>query len=690
MDLNIQNCLRTAAIVYAEGNDYAVKRSTTIKKYIEAVFTLNGNQELSLLDLLNAIETDYKISFTETELLRTIKDVGERSFLICDNMRLDETKISLTHERFMLLSSRANQLNYQTILDNFISKNNLSITGKQLEDLLGKFFYYLLNTNIEAYSQILKPTSKGASIAVPQELFSPEECELVNSFLDWNDVEKNKQIICLISLAIEFAFLSNNIDAKKYCRSLSNKVFYLDTNLIFRGLGINGEGRKKRVNVFLDKCRHSGQKICISKFTRDEFFNSIDKKILLLEKYPFGESNPEIFSQYGIYDFYRFYHEWRKGRITNAISLFRVHLTKIYNNFCEKNAINEDYSSPFDQDQSMEHVLERYSNEIIQFKSDKRQFPARTDALNAMLIEKRRGNNDSNIIDTKYYLITADHGLKKWDDTHSQNQPIMLLPSQWLGLVFKYTGRATEDDFQCFMSFLRLKVEKEATIDSDRLQIIVAGISEISNDFSEQKDIVDEIIQSRPDLLKYQDEVVYAKARDFALKKVLLQYQAATTKTQEFNALIANYENIQKEYRQKRIDDIQNNIAKFSKRKEKADKVIKGVRYRRLAIVIASAVIFMTVAIVCFVKGFITTDGPELVLLSLAFALFEFLVSCFLGKEIRIFDFYIIFTTSFITTKVYDEYDICLEELEDLENEKDKLIKQGELKEIPVIFHPRS
>ena len=192
---------------------------------------------------------------------------------------------------------------------------------------------------------------------------------------------------------------------------------------------------------------------------------------------------------------------------------------------------------------------------------------------NALFVEKKRRNNDLNIIDTKYYLITADHGLKRWDDTHSKNQPIMLLPSQWLGLIFKYTGRATEDDFQCFMSFLRLKNETQPSIDPDRLQLIVAGISEISHDFAEQKHLVDDIIHSRPELLRTQDNIAYVEARDYALQKEIGKYQAEadSQKQASYNA-VKKREQTEYKYREKRILDIQNNIESILLRKANADK----------------------------------------------------------------------------------------------------------------------
>ena len=676
MDFNIKNCLRTAAIIYAEGGDHAIKRNTTIRKYIEAVFTLNDNQELSLLDLVNVIENDYKIHFTETEIISVIQEAGEKNFLIYNANRQDEIKISLPRERFLLLTSRANQLNFQDILKDFISKNNLAITEEQLEDLLGRYFYYLLNTNVEAYSQILKPTSHNASVVVPSDSFSEEERKIINNFLDWEDINKNKQVVYLISLAIEFAFLSNNIDARQYCQSLSNKYFCLDTNLIFRGLGINGENRKKRVDIFLDKCLQSGQKLIITKFTRDEFFSTIDYKISILEKYPFGKSNPEIFLQYGGLDFYNFYHEWRKNRLTNAISYFKIYLNNLYRDFCEKYNISEEFSIPFDQeDVETNKYIEKYISEIQNFKSEKRQVSARIDALNALFVEKKRRNNDLNIIDTKYYLITADHGLKRWDDTHSKNQPIMLLPSQWLGLIFKYTGRATEDDFKCFMSFLRLKTENHSLIDPDRLQLIVAGISEISNDFAEQKNLVDDIIHSHPNLLRCQDDIAYTEARDYALQKIINKYQSeADSQKQTSQDALKKYEIEQYNYRRDRIVEIQRTIESILRRKNRADRKAKKIRVLKLFLISIIAIIYLGGATILFAKKIVSQDHWINISLTLSLPVITFLFSCFRGKKCSVEDCFNFFTIESISQSVYNEYDVDLSELNDLEQEKLKLI----------------
>lgn len=64
-----------------------------------------------------------------------------------------------------------------------------------------------------------------------------------------------------------------------FTQGLKNKSIYLDTNILFRAIGINGEFRKSRTISFLEKCIAAGERLMISKFTEDEFKNTIHSKI---------------------------------------------------------------------------------------------------------------------------------------------------------------------------------------------------------------------------------------------------------------------------------------------------------------------------------------------------------------------------------------------------------------------------
>ena len=78
----------------------------------------------------------------------------------------------------------------------------------------------------------------------------------------------------------------------------------------------------------LKKCKESGQKFVISKFTRIEFFNTIEYHLQQLNtSTPFGQISPRTFRRYANGDgFYQFYHEWRDGRINYGFDIFKTHI----------------------------------------------------------------------------------------------------------------------------------------------------------------------------------------------------------------------------------------------------------------------------------------------------------------------------------------------------------------------------
>ena len=116
-------------------------------------------------------------------------------------------------------------------------------------------------------------------------------------------------------------------------------------------------------------------------------------------------------------------------------------------------------------------------------------------------IECIRNGNNIDIASTKYYFITSDQKLQFWDKNHSTNQPLTLLPSQWMGLILKYVSRSS-DDYKSFISFMNLPKDN-SVISEDELQAVMAGISEMTEEFSKQESIIESMVEIKfGDILK--------------------------------------------------------------------------------------------------------------------------------------------------------------------------------------------
>lgn len=497
--MDIKTIIRTSAIIYAD-ETRTVSTQTIQRKFIEAVYIDNSNKSLVINDLITEIEKKFNLSFSIEETTTIINKADKEFFDIQHNGRnIENTIIKLSGSRFQYLKNKEISNDFEKFTKEFSETcKDCKLTDNQIKDILFKYLYELLNTNIQLYSNILKPLSQQHNFTIDSTKFKDQEIWVINEFLSWNNPDKNKALFKIISYCIEYALVANHSSGDNtYLASLRNKLFYLDNNILYRALGINGNTRKQRTVVFLKKCIESGQKLSISKFSKKEFIDTIEYHINQLKKLPFGRINPNLFSKYcASPSFYEFYHTWRNGRITYGFDSFHAFVLSEYDSILRTYKIDEDYKIPYDEkNPEIIGEIEIYKNEIQSIKSYGFDDSHRFDAQNCYFIEKKRTDNNRNIQDTKYYLITTDQKLKKWDDSHSKNQSITLLPSHWMGLLLKYFSR-TDDDFKSFVSFLRLK-QHDDLIDENNLQIILSGISEITEDFKRQDTVMERMVERK-------------------------------------------------------------------------------------------------------------------------------------------------------------------------------------------------
>lgn len=497
--MDIKSIIRTSAIIYADETNF-VKTSTIQRKFIEAIFIDNKNKPLILNNLISAIEKKFNLSFTLEETIDIINKSENEIFSTKQlGSNSENNLISLSEKRFQYLIQKDQNNDFEKFVAEFAKTCcDNKVKSETINSTLYKFLFELLNTNISLYSNIVKPKGSRVSFTIDSEKFTTEEINIVNDFLNWDSVEKNKALFKVVSYCIEYSLVANHTSGDNtYLASLRNKEFYLDNNILYRALGVNGETRKKRTHVFLRKCIESGQKLIISKYSKKEFISTIEYHINQLKKIPFGRINPKLFSQYCVNpSFYEFYHKWRNSRITYGFDSFYANILAEYDLLIKTYKILEDYKIPFDEkDKDIVNATDTYKSEIQAVKTFGFEDTHKYDAQNYILIEKKRNENNRNIQDTKYFLITTDQKLKRWDDEKSKNQSITMLPSHWMGLLLKYVSR-TDDDYKSFVSFLRLK-QHDGLIDENNLQIVLAGISEITEDFKRQETVMEQMVANK-------------------------------------------------------------------------------------------------------------------------------------------------------------------------------------------------
>lgn len=204
--------------------------------------------------------------------------------------------VVLSGKRRVTLENRPKPKNLETYIEEYIASNN--INPNKLE-VFQHFFYGVFTTNLSAYKNLLQ---EDYSIDLPDELYSEEDRVLINGFLNSENPEKNKAIYDFASSALEFCMMTNKKNTTIEFNNLKNKNLYLDTNILFRAIGLNGEDRENRTQLFLRNISKSNlqQNIFITKKTEQEFRDTLSYQLEKLEDTlkPTPNVNPKIYNEF--------------------------------------------------------------------------------------------------------------------------------------------------------------------------------------------------------------------------------------------------------------------------------------------------------------------------------------------------------------------------------------------------------
>uniref|UniRef100_UPI0025B72BF0 hypothetical protein n=1 Tax=uncultured Bacteroides sp. TaxID=162156 RepID=UPI0025B72BF0 len=305
--------------------------------------------------------------------------------------------------------------------------------------------------------------------------------------------------------------------------NLKNKNLYLDTNIIFRAIGLNGEDRKIRTQSFLRNIARSNlqQHIFITKKTEQEFRETLTYQLEKLENAlkPAPNVNPMVYNEFiTIEGIYQLYFKWKAGRANSSIELFKAHILASYETFKETYKITKDSMVPFNENnETIKENISTYASSLRKFDSEKQFIASEIDAYNIMWIEYKRGDSNNDIFNTKDFFISSDQALRIWDyNRNSNDAPIVMLPSQWLSLILRYLSR-TDDDYKSFVCFLNMKVNS-SVMSEEQLLYAIEGISETTSDILQQKHLIKELIKSdyQKELCNLSSIEIIEKTKSFA------------------------------------------------------------------------------------------------------------------------------------------------------------------------------
>ena len=584
---------RLSAVLYADNNNNNISTKSIIRKIIETVLCEHNNALLTIDELVEYCRIDYSLIFTVSEIGTTIGKYNEYFNIIGKG---NNKKYNLRESRFTMLNNKETK-NIDNYIDEFIENSKIDVKYKEI---IYRYLHKVLTSNIETYKAMLSidATSrimKGLDEFANDKEFANDEIDVINGFLDWENTKKNKAVFDLISYGIEYCLISgdkNNYNSS-LGESLHSKKLYLDTNIMFRLIGLNGDDRRRRIERFIEKCLDSKQNLYISLFTKKEFEKTIENITNAIAAGVSKGISVNLYSYFQDDSFISYYEKWSANRVNSDYKLFKAHLYSQFEEIQIKYKINIDYNTrKIDSDENRV-TLQSYKNSLIEYSPNKKEKAALYDVENIQLIERTRDRESKSIYGVSSYFITTDHKLCSWDIGRKDNYPIALLPSHWYALLLRYDGRRQADDYTSFVSFINLNHNNELLPFEKQTQII-QGISEIASDEITRKYILEEMVKKpeKYNLVSMSKEDVKKSSESILSKRM-----------NELDQKIKN-DGIKSEENEKKIEVLTSKLTSMEKEcgenKEEIDK-LKDIdddknkrlkNYKRVVIILTCAILW--------------------------------------------------------------------------------------------------
>lgn len=499
---------------------------------------------IQITTIISNIKSVFSLEFTEAEILMSIKD--DAGIIIHEEKDPVKSTYEITPDEYQKISL-SQDVNIELYLTEFLklSPDLFEFSFEDAKNIIYKFIYITFNSDTQTLLELMdKSYTDKKDYCIAKE-FSSDEAALINEFLNWDYKPKNEFILNLISSCFDYCMLTVKKDNNSYANVFSGKIFYLDSNIIFRLAGFNKVERQSVMNSFINKCKDANIKICYTNHTYSEIKNTIKYHVDSI-KSMFSKNRPlslkamqVMSSKYANLDFYEKYVEWCKENpsLIGDFESFRVYLEgeikKVVHPFELKVFDDKDtfknhtaFSELFDD--FNQYKLERYKNTY--------EGAIKTDINNYLYMTGI--NNDikaTNFMQLKYYFITADHCLTEWASLKRPGTiPLFVLPSVWYSILLKYKGRS-DDDYNAFCQFLNIRIVPEKDIHIVEKKKMLAYILTINED-SDIKERVVFDIESRLSNMEtsIDDPIAFAEeSHQTILQEKLLEQKAEDEKKNE-------------------------------------------------------------------------------------------------------------------------------------------------------------
>ena len=438
--MEVKSYLRLALMF---GDNNASTFSTNLEKMICLALFDKNKQGMTVSDIIDELKNKYALDFSDVEVLRVIRKKQQRRIICIEEYHNEaKNKYAITPEEFDRIKRKTDENSLETVVDKFLEKHaDIDLDSKSLLDLLLQYFYDVFNTNADTILALMNKES--GSLSFEARNYTEKQKCIINRFIYWNDTEKNKSVYELISCCFDYCMMTVKKDKNVYNQIFKNKTFFLDTNIIFRLMGLNNESRKKVIVAFIKKCEEVGIRISYTNFTKKELEDTIDHYVEQIKNLFRGSAPISISAlsrmdeKVASNDFYAEYVKWceRPENIHSDYEKFKQDLKRnAFHILSSYRMVSyEDYSS-------RTKIGEQFSESISSLKEYKTKHYRRVvdtalkaDINNYFYIKSLNNQTaGEDFFSVNNYIITADHAFSGWErDRRPGSIPTVVLPSVW-------------------------------------------------------------------------------------------------------------------------------------------------------------------------------------------------------------------------------------------------------------------
>lgn len=484
--MEINNYLRLALMF---GENKASTFNKNLEKMIALVLNDKYSKGLTISEIISSIKNKYILDFTDTEIRDAIKQPKQKRIIeLSTEDDISLRRYSITPEEHERIRQKTDDTRILQMLHRFLEMHkDIAVSEEEFENLLFEYLYGIFNSNAETILALM--SGDNSKIILKECEYNNEQKRIINEFVYWDDKEKDECVFSLISCCFDYCMMTVRKDKNTYSHIFNKKKFYLDTNIIFRLMGLNNENRRQVIDAFVVKCKEVGVELLYSNYTKKELYETIDyyvRKIknLLNNSEPLSiQAMACLDDRMSNSDFYVEYVNWTKNpvnRFNDYISFasdLKRKAGKILSSFRQVNFDNY-------ENRRKDKFLERCES-LKEFKLEHSRTvyekSIKADINNYMYVEEKNRGKDADFFSTDNYLISADHAFSGWErEVRPLALPIVVLPSVWYSIILQYTGRTSEDDYTSFTRFLNFSFHDSDEKFDQRKQEILKSVLALS------------------------------------------------------------------------------------------------------------------------------------------------------------------------------------------------------------------